>query len=162
VLLAIGWISAPSRLRVFIPPDIRNGATLKVDEIPDALIYSFTYELWQEFNYWPEDGSKDYPKNLRTYAAYLMPGFQAELLQDYNELMHGGQLQRQRYAQGIAEGGFDSASVKKLSHDAWEVDLKVRLMEYKNHQLVKDIDVLYPLKVIRRDVSNSHNAYGLA
>lgn len=156
VLLGVGWITSPSRLRIYIPPDISNGATLKVNEIPNALIYSFAYELWQELNYWPEDGTKDYQKNLHTYATYLIPGFQAELLQEYTDLNNTGQIQRQRYAQGISGEAFDKANVKKLSSDTWEVDLKMRLMEYKNNQLVKDIEVLYPLKVVRHDVSNSY------
>lgn len=159
LLLSIGWISAPSRIQVFIPPDMSAGATLKPGEIPPALIYSFADELWQEINYWAEDGSKDYEKNLRTYAAYLTPEFQAELFQELHELMDAGQLQRQRYLQGSA---FEVSHVKKLSSDSWAVDLKVRLMEYKNHQLVKDIEVLYPLKIVRRDISHSHNPYGLA
>ena len=30
VILAAGWMTAPSHLRIYIPPDISNGATLKV------------------------------------------------------------------------------------------------------------------------------------
>lgn len=162
LLLSIGWMSAPSRLRIYIPPDISNGATVKANEIPNALIYSFTYELWQELNYWPEDGTKNYPKNLHVYAAYVLPAFQTELHQEYNELMGTGQVQRQRYVQGISGAAFDSSSVKKLNANAWQVNLRVRLMEYKNNELVKDIEVLYSLKVVRHDVSNSNNPYGLA
>ncbi len=156
---AIGWMTAPSRLRIYIPPDISNGATLKVNEIPNALIYSFTYEVWQELNYWPQDGSKDYQKNLRVYDAYLLPAFKTELLQEYADLTNAGQIQRQRYVQGMA---FDNTAVKKIGNNAWEVDLKVRLMEYKNNQLVKDVEVLYPIKIVRHDISNSYNPYGLA
>lgn len=162
LLLSIGWISAPSRLRIYIPPDISNGATLKVNEIPNALIYSFAYELWQEINYWPDDGAKNYPKNIHSYAAYVMPSFQTELLQEYNELVNSGQIQRQRYLQGISGAAFDTTSVKKLNADTWQVNLKVRLMEYKNNELVKDTEVLYPLKIVRHDISSSNNPYGLA
>lgn len=161
-LLCVGWMSAPSRLRVYIPPDISSGATLKLSEIPSPLIYSFTYEVWQELNYWPEDGSKDYPKKLHTFAAYLTPEFQTQLTQEYKDLLATGQIQRQRFIQGVAGSAYDITRVKKLSNDSWEVDLKVRLMEYKNNQLVKDTEILYPLKIIRHDVSNSLNPYGLA
>ncbi len=161
-LFCVGWMTAPSRLRIYVPPDISNGATINVSEIPAPLIYSFTYEVWQELNYWPDDGSKNYQKNLHSYSAYLTPEFQAELLQEYKDLLTGGQIQRQRFIQGASGSAFDTTVVKKLSRDAWEVDLKVRLMEYKNNQLVKDVEILYPLKVIRHDVSNSLNPYGLA
>ncbi len=46
----IGWMTSPSRLTVYIPPNIQNGATMKVGTIPTPLIYSFAYEVWQEIN----------------------------------------------------------------------------------------------------------------
>ena len=79
LVFAAGWIQAPSHLRIYIPPDISNGATLKMNDVPHSFIYSFAYELWQEINYWPEDGSQNYAKNLKIYAAYLTPYFSASL-----------------------------------------------------------------------------------
>lgn len=162
ILLGVGWMMAPSHLRIYIPPDISNGATMKVNEIPNPLIYSFAYELWQELNYWPDESGQDYPKNLHTYAAYLMPPFQAELLQEYAELRATGQVQRQRFIQGVSGAAYEPSHVKKISNDTWEVDLSMHLMEYKNNQPVKDVEILYPLKITRRDVSESDNPYGLA
>src|SRR4051812_22872041 len=60
LLLLIGWMREPADLTIHIPPDISNGATLKVGEIPKPVIYSFAYEVWQEINYWPNDGMIDY------------------------------------------------------------------------------------------------------
>jgi integrating conjugative element protein (TIGR03746 family) len=162
LILAAGWMSAPSHLRIYIPPDISNGATLKVNEVPNPLIYSFAYELWQEINYWPEDSGQNYAKNIKTYAAYLTPGFQQSLLQELAELKASGQLQRQRYLQGISGAAYTPENVKKLGPDTWEVDLRVRLMEFKNNQPVKDVEILYPIKVTRREVSHNDNPYGLA
>ena len=125
-------------------------------------IYSFCYEIWQGINYWPEDGTQDYPKNVRTYAAYLTPKFQAELLHDFEELKTAGQVQRQRALHGMTSMTFDAASVKKLDANTWEVNINMRLVEYRNHQIVKDIEMRYPLKVIRWDISSQHNPYGLA
>ena len=162
IILAAGWMTAPSHLRIYIPPDISNGATLKINEVPNPLIYSFAYELWQEINYWPEDGSQDYGKNLKVYAAYLTPDFQQALRQELIDLKAAGQLQRQRFIQGISGAAYNPENVKKISADTWEVDLNVRLMEFKNNQPVKDIEVLYPLKITRREVSHQDNPYGLA
>lgn len=159
ILFCMGWMMAPSRLRIYIPPDISNGAILKAGEIPDPWIYSFAYEIWQELNYWSHDGSQDYSKNLRVFSAYITPEFQTQLKQDYSDLLAAGQIQRQRFIQGIA---YEASSVKKINHHTWKVDLKVRLMEYKNGQLVKDTEILYPLRIIRHEVSNSLNPYGLA
>lgn len=162
VILAAGWMTAPSHLRIYIPPDISNGATLKVNEIPNPLIYSFAYELWQEINYWPEDSGQNYAKNIKAYSAYLTPGFQQSLFQELAELKATGQLQRQRFMQGISGAAYAPDNVKKLGPDTWEVDLSVRLMEFKNNQPVKDVEILYPLKVTRREVSHNDNPYGLA
>ncbi len=162
VILAAGWMSAPSHLRIYIPPDISNGATFKVNEVPNPLIYTFAYELWQEINYWPEDSGQNYAKNIKTYAAYLTPGFQQSLLQELAELKATGQLQRQRFMQGISGAAYTPENVKKLGPDTWEVDLSVRLMEFKNNQPVKDVEILYPIKVTRREVSHNDNPYGLA
>jgi len=162
ILSFIGWMTAPSRMTVYIPPDISNGATLKAGEIPDPLIYSFAYEVWQEINYWPQEGTQDYLTNLRTYWSYLTPNFKSELTQDYTDLKASGQVQRQRFLQGITGAAYDSANVKKLSDSTWEVDLKMRLTEYRNNQAVKDVEILYPLKVTRMNISQANNPYGLA
>ncbi len=162
LILAAGWMTAPSHLRIYIPPDISNGATFKINDVPNPLIYSFAYELWQEINYWPDDNGQDYAKNLKQYAAYLTPAFQQSLLQELSELQAAGQIQRQRFMEGISGAAYDPQNVKKLGPDTWEVDLNVRLMEYKNNEPVKDVEILYPLKITRRDVSQSNNPYGLA
>lgn len=157
----IGWMTAPSRMTVYIPPDISNGATLKAGEIPSPLIYSFAYEVWQEINYWPTEGTQDYLANLHTYWSYLTPSFKSELMQDYEDLKIAGQVQRQRYLQGITGAAFEASNVKKLSDSTWEVDLKMRLTEYKNNQPVKDVEILYPVKVVRANISQQNNPYGL-
>lgn len=159
--LLIGWMRSPSDLTVHIPPDIQNGATLKVGMIPEPLIYSFAYEIWQELNYWPKEGDEDYKKNIHDFWSYMTPQFKTELLEDYNELKTSGQLQRIRYMQGVSGAAYDRATVKKLSSDTWEVDLKMRLTELKNNQPVKDVEIIYPLKVTRTNISARNNPYGL-
>lgn len=161
LLLGIGWYTAPSRLTVYIPPDISNGATLKAGEIPNPLIYSFAYQIWQEINYWQQDGTQDYPANIHAYGAYLTPAFKAELLQEFDDLKAAGQVQRQRTLQGITGAAFEPTNIKKIGENTWEVDLHMRLTEYKNSQPVKDIDIVFPLKIVRMHVSQESNPYGL-
>lgn len=98
VILLIGWSTAPSRLTVYIPPDIQNGSTLKAGAIPEPLIYSFAYEIWQELNYWPNEGGEPYVNNIKTYWSYLTPQFKNILLEDYAELKATGQVQRTRFS----------------------------------------------------------------
>lgn len=158
----IGWVTAPSRLTVYLPPNIQNGATLKPDSIPAPLIYSFAYEVWQELNYWPNESGEDYEKNVHTYWSYLVPRFKSELLDEYSDLKASGQVQRVRYLQGLNGAAYDSSNVKKLDNDSWEVDLKMRLTEFKNNQPVKDVEIVYPIKVTRTNISQQNNPYGLA
>jgi integrating conjugative element protein (TIGR03746 family) len=162
VAFFIGWITSPSRLTLYLPPDIQNGATLKAGSIPDPLVYSFAYEIWQELNYWSSENGDDYQKNIHTYLPYLTSQFKSELLQDNLDLKASGQTQRIRYLQGLSGAAYDSINVKKLGNDTWEVDLKMRLTEFKNNQAVKDVEIIYPLKVTRVNVSQQNNPYGLA
>jgi integrating conjugative element protein (TIGR03746 family) len=162
LVFSIGWMSSPSRLTVYIPPEIQNGATLKVGSIPDPLIYSFVYEIWQELNYWPKEDGEDYQKNTHRYWSYLTPKFKSELIAEEKDLRLSGQLQRIRSLQGLSGAAFESANIKKLGNDTWEVDLRMRLSEYKNGQAVKDIEIVYPLRVTRINVSPQNNPYGLA
>jgi len=156
-----GWITSPSRLTVYIPPEIENGATMKAGEIPKPLVYSFAYQIWQEINLWSQDGSKDYVNNIHTYWSYLTPSFKSDLLQDAEALKNAGQLQRQRFLHGLSGAAFDPATIKKINSDTWEVDLKMHLLEYNNNQTVKDVEILYPLKVTRMNISQTNNPYGL-
>ena len=157
----LGWIRSPSHMTVYIPPDISNGITLKPNVISDPMVYSFAYEVWQEVNYWPQNGLKDYAQNIHTYWSYLTPSFKSQLLQDLDDLKATGQLDRERWMQGMNGAAYEASSVKKLSGNSWEVDITMRLMEYNNNQAVKDVDVLYPLKVVRRAISQHYNPYGL-
>jgi integrating conjugative element protein (TIGR03746 family) len=161
LVMCVGWMTSPSRLTIYIPPDIQNGATMKVNAIPEPLIYSFAYEVWQELNYWPQDGESDYKKNLTVYRPYLTPKLYAELQQEYDELKKSGQLQRIRYLQGFNGAAYDSANIKQLDANTWQIDLKMHLTEYKNNQPVKDVDIIYPLKITRMNVSPRNNPYGL-
>lgn len=160
--LFTGWITTPSRLTIYIPPDIQNGATMKVNNIPEALIYSFAYQIWQEINYWPNESGDEYKKNILTYSSYLTPAFKAELLISNNDLKASGQLQRLRLLQGLNGAAYDNSYVKKLSNNTWQVNLFMRLTELNNNQTVKDIEIVYPLKVTRSNVSAEHNPYGLS
>lgn len=161
LLFFSGWLLAPKRLTIYVPPDLSRGVSLKQNAIPKAYVYAFAYEIWQLINYWPQDGVQDYPANLKSFAVFLTPEFRQSLNEEVNQLQNSGQLQRQRFLQGLRGSAFDETDVKRLSPNTWEVDLRLHLSEYKNNQLVKDIEVLYPLKVTRVQISENANPYGL-
>jgi integrating conjugative element protein (TIGR03746 family) len=160
--LMIGWMREPSNLTIHIPPDIQNGATIKVGFIPPSLIYSFTYQIWQEVNSWPQSGELDYKKNSQAHWAYFTQRGLNALNDEFDELKSSGQLSRTRFMQGLSGAAYDSANVKILDKNTWEVDLKMHLIEYKNNQPVKDVDIIYPLRVTRINLSPKDNPYGFA
>jgi len=158
----VGWITAPSRMTVYIPPDIQNGATLKAGAIPESLIYSYTYEIWQKLNYWSGEDADEYQKNIRSYWSYLTPGFRADLLEEFAELKATGQVMRSRSLQGISGAAYEPVNIRKIGSNSWEVRLRMRLTESRNNQVVKDVEILYPLIVTRVNISHENNPYGLA
>ena len=82
-------------------------------------------------------------------------------MQDAEILKTSGQLSRQRFLHGLSGAAYDPVNIKKINSDTWEVDLKMHLMEYNNNQLVKDVEILYPIKVTRMNISEQDNPYGL-
>ena len=159
VALWLGWKTSPSHLTIYIPPDIQNGATLKADSIPNPLIYSFAYQIWQEINYWADENETSYEANIHRYTPYLTSSFKTELLNSNHDLKASGQLERIRRLEGMSGAAYDSVNVKKLSNTTWQVNLTMRLREYKNNQVVKDVEIMYPLKIVRTNVSVEHNPY---
>ena len=41
--LWVGWMRMPSTITVHIPPDLRSGAVMALDEIPPANVYAFAF-----------------------------------------------------------------------------------------------------------------------
>ena len=103
-----------------------------------------------------------YQKNILRYRPYLTQKFKENLLTNNSDLKISGQLNRIRYLQGLNGAAFNVENIKKLSPNSWEVDLSMRLTEFKNNQIVKDVEILYPIKVVRQNVSVENNPYGLA
>ena len=77
-----GWSQAPKALTVHVPPDLRSGATLTVEAVPPANVYSFAFYIFQQVNRWPEDGARDYGRAIFRVSPYLTPRYRAELLAD--------------------------------------------------------------------------------
>lgn len=166
LLLGVGWWSAPKRLTIHVPPDLRSGSTRKWWDVPPENVYAFTFYIWQQAQRWPTNGEDDYPRNLRALSAYLTPGCRAVLQQDYEYRRNNGEL-RQR-VRGVYEipgrgyGDDPKARVQVLSTNEWVVTLDVSADEYLGSEQVKRALVRYALKVVRMDIDPEHNPYGLA
>ncbi len=164
--LGLGWHQAPKRLTVYVPPDLSQAVVQSVTTIPEHYVYVFAYLVWQELHYWPtqqmdRQGQYAYVANLERLRAYLTPTFHGLLQQESRTLQQQGQLNRTRWMEGIQGALFKADKVRLLAPGEWLVYLDMRLTETAQQWTVKNTTVRYPLRVIQRNVSPTHNPYGL-
>ena len=166
VVIVAFWIAfmrLPATITVHIPPDLRAGAVLKLEEIPPANVYAFAAYIFQQLNRWPEDGAKDYGEALYRIAAYLTPTFRERLIEDLQSKGRQGELaNRVRSLQPIPGRGFEGRRVEVLSADGWLVWLDLELNESVKGMPVKRTAIRYPLRVVRYPVDAEANPFGLA
>jgi integrating conjugative element protein (TIGR03746 family) len=158
-----GWSEAPKELTVHVPPDLRSGATLAVNEVPPANVYAFGFYLFQQLNRWPEDGARDYGRAIFRISPYLTPKYRAELIADLDLKGRKGELAyRVRGVQGIPGHGFAERRVDMLGNGVWVVWLDLDLFESVKGMTVKHTAIRYPLRVVRHAVDLEANPWGLA
>jgi integrating conjugative element protein (TIGR03746 family) len=94
IILALwyGWSQAPKALTVHVPPDLRSGAILTLEEVPPANVYAFAFYIFQQLNRWPEDGARDFGRAIFRVSPYLTPKYRAELLSDLELKGRKGEL----------------------------------------------------------------------
>ncbi|MDO5055664.1 MAG: TIGR03746 family integrating conjugative element protein, partial [Pasteurella oralis] len=161
--LGYGWHSAPKHLTIHNPPDLRSGSTRAWWEVPPSSVYGFAFYIFQQLNRWPQDGEKDYKRNIEALSAYLTPECQQFLLRDYEQRDLLGELRsRVRGVYEIPGRGFSQSRVKINSQDDWDVTLDLSTDEYYLDNPVKRVTVRYPLHIVRYDVNPEANPWGLA
>ena len=161
--LWIGWSQAPRRITVHLPPDLRAGAMLAMDEVPASSVYAFAYYIFQQLNRWPEDGAQDYGRALFRVSAYLTPRYRARMTADMAQKARQGELSyRVRGVQEVSGHAFSNARVEVLDRDAWLVWLDLDLFESVKGMTVKQTAIRYPLRVVRQAVDLEANPWGLA
>ena len=163
VALWIGWMRMPSTITVHIPPDLRSGSVLALNEVPPANVYAFAFYIFQQLNRWPENGAEDYGKAIFRIAAYLTPEFRNQLIADMEAKGKRGELaHRVRSLQAIVDHGYEERRVDVLSKDVWVVWLDLELDESVKGMTIKHTRIRYPLRVVRYAVDAEANPWGLA
>lgn len=159
----IGWYSAPSRLTVHVPPDLRNGVVLRANEIPPAHVYAYAFYILQQMNYWPQDGQKDYAANIYRYSAYVTPRFREDLIKDADERSRSGELMaRTRTVHEVTGHGYEDRRVDIVGNGTWIVWIDLDINEAVRGMNVKSVSLRYPVRVVAYEVSPEQNPYGLA
>ena len=163
LVLWFGWSQPQKQLTVHVPPDLRSGATLSVNETPAATVYAFAFYIFQQLNRWPEDGAKDYGKAIFRISPYVTPRYQSELLADLELKGRQGELAyRVRGVQEIAGHGYEERRVDVLAPGVWVVWLDLNLVESVKGMTVKKTAIRYPLRVVSLAVDPEANPWGLA
>jgi integrating conjugative element protein (TIGR03746 family) len=164
---------APHRIDVHLKPNIRGNTVVEVvdgeSSVPKPNVYGFAYIVWQTLNIWSSNGSVDYGKRIFEMQAYLTPGCYAHLNRDLNiksKPKNAGDIdelnQRTRFMSEVLGGGYSEARVVSEGNMSWTVYLDVQLTESMRGQVVKDVALRYPMRVVRYDVDTNLNPWKLA
>ncbi len=161
--LWFGWSQAPKALTVHVPPDLRSGSILTVDEVPPANVYAFAFYIFQQLNRWSEDGARDYGRAIFRVTPYLTPKYRAEVLADLERKGRRGELAyRVRGVQEVPGHSFEERRVDILDDRVWVVWLDLDLLESVKGMTVKKTAIRYPLRVVHHAVDLEANPWGLA
>jgi len=165
-LIVFGMLVHQSRLQdinVHIPPDLGSTVVQKANYIPRPNVYLFTSNILQALNNWTKNGEQDFKRNIEAYKYYLTPSFKEQLLNLYQKKNKKGELAgRTRGVQEIFGHEYDESRVHLLAKNVWRVDLDLKVREWFNNMVVKEIDLAYPIRVVRYDINRQLNPWGMA
>lgn len=157
-----GWQQAKQDVRIHIPPDLRTGAILHSDQVLPVHVYAFVNTVFQQVNHW-ENGQTDFGAKLFGVGAYVTPTFRDYLTADMERRGKNGELsERSRIIQPLTGLGFEDRRVAVIGLDAWVVWLDYNIREYVKGLEVKNINVRFPIRVVRYDIDLESNPWGLA
>ncbi|EBY5131480.1 TIGR03746 family integrating conjugative element protein [Salmonella enterica subsp. enterica serovar Brazzaville] len=161
--MGFGWYNAPRQLTVYLPPDLRAASQRPWWEVPPATVYAFAFSVFQQINRWPTNGEADYPRNISALRAYLTPGCYSQIDREFHQRQQNGELRdRVRGVYEIPGRGFSDKQVQILDRDNWIVTLDLTVDEYFHSEPVKRAMVRYPIKVLRYNIDQQKNPWGLA
>lgn len=154
-------------LKVEIPPDLRNGATVEVGRTYPPTAYNFAYVVWQQLYTWRDDGDGEYLANITKLSPYLTPGCKADLRADHTRRRSGGALNelanRSRNMIPVGSSTYLPERVRQLGPGLFEVALDFQVYETHRGVAVKDdLYLRYHLRVVEYDVDSELNPWGIA
>lgn len=157
-----GWKAAPEHIKIDIPPDLRSGSTRGIKERHPFNVYAFGYYIFQQINNWPVEGIKDYKTRIESLSCYMTPKFKGELERDYERRLRRHELSRTRAVQEVPDRPYTPKRVFTESKDSWVAYYDLNVKETFRAEIVKDIFLRYPIRLVRWDVDPECNLWGLA
>jgi len=163
VMAIVGLIRAPHVIDIYQAPDPRYGFRSEPGEVHPPYIYSFAHNIFLLLNTWPNDGQEDYKTNSSRLNAYLTPAYFKEVWDDADSRLASNELRgRTRIVTSADGAAYSDSAVKILGPDSWLVYLDLNVEERVDNKVVKDTNVRYPIRVVKRDISRANNPYRLA
>lgn len=161
-LMALYWDAKEEQI-FRIPPDLRQGAVMRANDIAPATVFSFSYYILQQLNNWPEAGEKDFPERIYYLQAFLTPGFRETLKAELERKTRDGELRRRvRKIQEVYGRGYEEDRVRIDGNGSWTLWIDIEISETIMGKPVKSVYVQYPLRIVRYDVDPESNPWGLA
>lgn len=149
--------------RLYIPPDLTQGAMVSFDQVPPPVVYTFASYIFQQLNRWKNDGEEDYRMRIYKLQGYLTPSCIQFLTDDMNKKSELGELRsRVRSIEEIGTEGYARQRVLIEASDRWLTWVDFTIRETISGHPVKNINVRYALRVVKFDVDKEVNPWGLA
>lgn len=161
-VMAIGWGQAPKHITLHYPPDLRSGATMKMGEVDSAGVYLFAQYIVQQINSWDVNGEQDYPNRISMLRYYLTPNYHQHLTEDANNRKAQGELKNRVRTLSFVAGSAYQDKFVQVDGNAWIVWFDVHIKEHVLGNVVKDVTLRYPIRVVRYDVDREQNPWQLA
>ncbi len=161
LMLMLFLATAPDRMRVYLPPDLTQGATISPHHVPKATVYAFAFQIFTAINSWDGDGTQAYGANIRHYHHYLSGSFYHTLQQDNLARQTNGELSRQRIMSAVSGMGYQPTDVTVLGNGAWKVMLHLQIVETLDGAVIKRVIMSYPLLINHVNTSIQVNPWGL-
>jgi integrating conjugative element protein (TIGR03746 family) len=163
VFLMLLYRNALSEQLFRVPPDLRQGAVMRANDVAAPTVYSYTYYIMQQLNNWPKSGDVDFADRIYYLQAFLTPSFREDMTNELEKKSSKGELRlRVRKIQEIVGHNYTEERVKIESDNSWVVWLDVEITETVYGKPVKTVYVRYPIRVVRYDVDPEQNPWGLA
>ncbi|MCD8549900.1 MAG: TIGR03746 family integrating conjugative element protein [Shewanella xiamenensis] len=164
VLLGMSLYAAskiPDEITVHNPPNMEVGSTRKLKEIPQYSLYSTALYIWQQINT-ANDMSKDYRNNVELkFSNYISPEFGRELVAASEREDKANKTGISREFREMDGATWSEQRVFKLTPDKWVVYVDGTIKERLAGQVVREVNIRYPLVLERADYNPAKNPTGL-
>lgn len=168
ILLVAGLIialsSVPKKMEFWLAPNmVANGGLIHASEVPDEYVHGFVTSLVPPLNTWSQTGKEEFATNIQGFHYYFTPRHQELVKQTFNAYQQAQLFNRAQVASLYRF--LEPGDVKRLSQNAWEVHLILRITQRLNDKspmVIADKVVEYHLRVVKVALSKLHNPFQLA